>query len=119
MVCAGARLSKSPFFRGWLFHFRGLFRPVWREIHWSKILLVTSWKLTNRTVGDISHRSRHSTCQSFFPRVNLQHDSKSIQTKRVDLEASSRAWSLRSLLRNYDRSTCRKSMPAQELSSLV
>ena len=44
-----------------------LFIPVWREIHWSKILTLTSWQLTNRTVSDISRLSRHSICQSFFP----------------------------------------------------
>ena len=67
--CAGARFLKVLFFLGWLFHFKGLFIPVWREIHRSKH--VTSWQLTNRTVSDISPRSRHSKCQSFFPRVNL------------------------------------------------
>ena len=35
-------------------------------IHRSKILPVTSWQLSNRTVRDISRRSRHSICQSFF-----------------------------------------------------
>ena len=34
----------------WLCHFKRLFIPVWREIHRSKILPVTSWQLTNRIV---------------------------------------------------------------------
>ena len=55
------------FFPSWLCHFKGLFIPVWREILRSIILPVTSWQLTNRTVSDISRRSRHSICQSFFP----------------------------------------------------
>ena len=55
----------SAFFPGFLR--LGLFIPVWLEIHRSKILPVTSWQLTNGTVSDISRRSRHSICQSFFP----------------------------------------------------
>ena len=54
---------------------KGLFIPVWREIHWSKILTLTSWQLTNRTMSDISRLSRHSICQSFFSRMNLYYDS--------------------------------------------
>ena len=57
---------KEDFFSGWLCHFKGLFVPVWREIHLSKILPVTSWQLTNRTVRDISRCSRLIICQSFF-----------------------------------------------------
>ena len=42
--------------------------PVWREIHWSNILPATPWPgLINRTVSNISRRSGHSVCQSFFP----------------------------------------------------
>ena len=37
------------FFPGWLCHFKGLFIPVWREIHRSKMLPLTSWQLTNRS----------------------------------------------------------------------
>ena len=54
------------FFLGWLCNFKELFIPVWREIHRSKILPVTSWQLTNRTVSDISRRSRHSIVNLFF-----------------------------------------------------
>ena len=54
------------FFPGWLCNFKELFIPVWREIHRSKILPVTSWQLTNRTVSDISRRSRHSIVNLFF-----------------------------------------------------
>ena len=61
-------LSKSPlfFFPGWLCHFKGLFIPVSR-----KILPVTSWQLTNRTVNDIWGRScqKHQFCfQQVYPR---------------------------------------------------
>ena len=59
------------FFPGWLCNFKELFIPVWREIHRSKILPVTSWQLTNRTVSDISRRSRHSIVNLFFFPVNL------------------------------------------------
>ena len=55
------------FFPGWLCQFKGLFIPVWRKIHRSKILPVTTWQLTNRKVSDISRSSRHSICQSIFP----------------------------------------------------
>ena len=59
------------FFPGWFCHCIGLFIPVWWEIHWSKILPVTSWQFANRTVSDTSRQSRHSICQSFFSPVNL------------------------------------------------
>ena len=110
---------KEDFFSGWLCHFKGLFVPVWREIHLSKILPVTSWQLTNRTVRDISRCSRLIICQSFFfPREFLIWF-KSIQAKQVDHETSSLARSLRDLmhrssfsshLRTYDKSTCSKSI---------
>ena len=49
------------YFFSWLvMPFKGLVIPVWREIHRSKILPVTSWQLTNRTVSDISRHSRHN-----------------------------------------------------------
>ena len=54
------------FFPGWLCHFKGLFIPVWREIHRSKILPVTSWQFTNRTVSSISFSSRHSTNRTAY-----------------------------------------------------
>ena len=60
-------LNVLYFSSDWLCHFKGLFIPVWRETHRTKILAVTSWQLTNRTVSDISRRSRHSVCQSLFP----------------------------------------------------
>ena len=62
--------------------FKGLFIPVWREIFRSKILPVTSWQLTNRTVGDISGRFRHSICQSFFFRVYLWYDSNPLRRNK-------------------------------------
>ena len=66
LLCS--RLSKSPsFFPGWLCNFKALFIPVWRLIHRAKIVLVTSWQLTNRTVSDISRRSRHSIMSIIFP----------------------------------------------------
>ena len=52
----------------------------------SNILPVTSWQLTNRTVSDISCRSRHSICQSFFFPHEIIMWFKSIQAKQVDLE---------------------------------
>ena len=77
-----------------------------------------SWQLTNRSVSDISRRSRHSIfsfVREFITRF------KSIQAKQVELESSSLArslrdlihWSsLRSLLRSCERSTCRNSINA-------
>ena len=61
-------ITPSNNFSGWLCH---LFIPVWREIHGSKILSVTSWQETNRTVSDISGHPRHSVCKSFVSLVNL------------------------------------------------
>ena len=86
----------------------------------SKIQSLTSWQLTNRTVNDISRRSRHSIYQSPFSPREFIIWFKFIQAKKVDLETSSLArslsdlmhWSsLCSLLRTYERSTCRKSKP--------
>ena len=37
-----ADFLKVLLFHGWLCHFKGLFIPVWREIHGSKIPSVTS-----------------------------------------------------------------------------
>ena len=111
---------KEDFFSDWLCHFKGLFVPVWREIHLSKILPVTSWQLTNRTVRDISRCSRLIICQSFFFPPEFLIWFKSIQAKQVDHETSSLARSLRDLmhrssfsshLRTYEKSTCSKSIP--------
>ena len=88
---------KVFFCPGWLCDFKGLFIPVWREIHRSKILPVTSWQLLNRKVSDNSRRYRHSICQSFFPAWNY-NIIKSIQAKQVDLEISSLARSLCDLM---------------------
>ena len=85
------------FFPGWLCNFKELFIPVWREIHRSKILPVTSWQLTNRTVSDISRRSRHSIVNLFFSREFIIWFN-SMQTKQVDLQTSSLARSLRDLV---------------------
>ena len=85
------------FFPGWLCNFVRTFIPVWREIHRSKILPVTSWQLTNRTVSDISRRSRHSIVNLFFSREFIIWF-KSMQTKQVDLQTSSLARSLRDLV---------------------
>ena len=90
-------LLKVLFCPGWLCHFKGLFIPVWREIHQSKILPVTSWQLLNRKVSDNSRRYRQSICQSFFPAWNY-NIIKSIQAKQVDLEISSLARSLCDLM---------------------
>ena len=67
-IWTGIHFLKVLYFSpGWLCHFKGLFIPVSCEIRRSKVLPVTSWQLTNRTVSDISLRSRHGICQSFFP----------------------------------------------------
>ena len=56
------------FFPGWLCHFKGPFKPVWCEIQRSKILLVRSWQLTNRTLSDIScHSWLSNTSIVLFP----------------------------------------------------
>ena len=86
------------FFPGWLCNFKELFIPGWREIHRSKILPVTSWQLTNRTVSDISRRSRHSIVNLFFFSREFIIWFKSMQTKQVDLQTSSLARSLRDLV---------------------
>ena len=68
-VITPPRRSKSPllFFPGWLCHFKRPFHTCLTRNSPSKILPMTSWQLTNRTVSDISRRSRHSICQSLFP----------------------------------------------------
>ena len=117
-----SRLSKSPliFFPGWLCHFKWLHTRLARN---SPVENSTDdvWLLTNRTVSDISRRSRYSISPSFFFARELITLFKTIQAKKVDLETSSLARSLRdllhwssrpSLLRSYERSTCRKSINA-------
>ena len=84
----------------WLCHFKRLFKPVWREIHRSKILLVTSWQLTNRIV--IFHAAPDTVyVNHFFPsEFIIWFKSHSGETSRPpDFVA-------RSLLRTYERSTC-------------
>ena len=90
------------------------------EIHRSKILPVTSWQLTNRTVTDISCPSRHSICPSFFPAWiynMIQIHSGETNRPPRDFVALAQSlhhlmhWSsLRSLLRTYEMSTCSKSI---------
>ena len=89
------------FFPSWLCNFKELFIPVWREIRRSKILPVTSWQFTKRTVTDISHRSRHSTCQLFSPcefitkrDSNHSGETKSHWSRRRDFVARSVAGDL-------------------------
>ena len=60
------RLSKSPLFICLVMPFQRTFQTCLARIHRSKILPMESWQLTNRTVRDISHRSRHIICQSVF-----------------------------------------------------
>ena len=73
----------------WLCHFKRLFIPVWREIHRSKILPVTSWQLTNRIV--IFHAASDTAyVNHFFPSEFIIWF-KSIQAKPVDLQTSSLA----------------------------
>ena len=106
-------------FPGWLCYFKGLFIPVWCEIHQLKFYM---WHRDNWSIAqwliNLSCRSRHSICQSFFsPRAFIIWI-KSIQVKQADLETWSLAptrqdhvhWSLlHSLLTTYERSTCSKS----------
>ena len=54
------------FFPGWLCHFKGLFIPVLRKIHHSKIPPVTSWQLTNERVIDIWCQSWHQHLPIIF-----------------------------------------------------
>ena len=100
--------------------FPWLVMPVWSEIHRSKILPVTSWQLTNRTVSDISCRSQHSICQSFFPTwiYNMIQIHSNETSRPRDLPSLARSlhdcdlmhWRrLRLLLRTYERSPCSKS----------
>ena len=113
------RFSKSPlFFSGWSCHFKRLFLPVWREIHLSKILPVTLWQFTDRTVSVFHVAPDISYVNLFFPREFLIWF-KSIQAKQVYHETSSFARSLRDLmhwsslcshLRTYERSNCSKSI---------
>ena len=119
-------LNVLYFSSDWLCHFKRLFIPVWREIHRSKILPVTSWQLTNRTV--IFHAAPDTAyVNHFFPSEFIIWF-KSIQAKPVDLQTSSLArslrdlmhWSsLRSLLRTFERSTCTKSTLLLVLPSLL
>ena len=83
----------------------------------SRILPVTSWQLTNRTVSDISCPSRHSICQSFFPAwiYNMIQIHSGETSRPRDFVALARSlrdlmdWSsLRSHLRTYEMSTCSK-----------
>ena len=85
------------FFSGWSCHFKRLFLPVWREIHLSKILPVTLWQFTNRTVSVFHVVPDISYVNLFFPREFLIWF-KSIQAKQVDHETSSLARSLRGLM---------------------
>ena len=100
-------LNVLYFSSDWLCHFKGLFIPVWRETHRTKILAVTSWQLTNRTVSDISRRSRVN--------YNMIQIHSGETSRPPDFVARSLRdlmhWSsLRWLLRTYERSTrCSKS----------
>ena len=52
--------------------------PVWREIHRFKILPVTLWQLTYRTVSDISCRSQHQHMSIIFSRNSTSSLSRSL-----------------------------------------
>ena len=114
--------SRSPidflkvlFFPGWLCHFKGLFRPVWHEIHrlW--------WHNDNWPSGEwmIFHTTPDTAyVNHFFLPREFVILFKSTQAKQVDHETPLLTRSLRnlmywstlhSLLRTYQRSTCSKS----------
>ena len=63
------------FFPGRLCHFKGLFIPVLRKIHHSKIPPVTSWQLTNKRVIDIWCQSPHQHLPKIFSCMNLYYGS--------------------------------------------
>ena len=109
------RLSKSLLFcPGWLCHFKGLFLPVWCEIHRSKIPLVMSLKLTSRRVSDTMHLMpllTQRTCMSIiFPHgwfKSRWNNSTSWLCHWLGCYTTS--WNLASLaFKNYERSTCSK-----------
>ena len=114
VVCTLDFLKSFNFCLGWLCHFKGLFTPVGREIHRSKIATVTSWQLTNRRLRVSAWRnlrtSRNTSVFAFFPRKSTTCF-KSIPVKQVDRRdfvARFVATSLKLASRNYERSTCSK-----------
>ena len=114
VVCTLDFLKSFYFCPGWLCHFKGLFTPVGREIHRSKIATVTSWQLTNRRLRVSAWRnlrtSRNTSVFAFFPRKSTTCF-KSIPVKQVDRRdfvARFVATSLKLASRNYERSTCSK-----------
>ena len=109
------RLSKSlSFCPGWLCHFKGLFLPVWCEIHRSKIPLVMSLKLTSRRVSDTMYLMlfppQHPCRSIIFPYVWFKSRwNKSTSWLCHWLGCYMTSWKLASLaFKNYERSTCSK-----------
>ena len=109
------RLSKSlSFCPGWLCHFKGLFLPVWCEIHRSKIPLVMSLKLTSRRVSDTMYLMllppQHPCRSIIFPHVWFKSRwNKSTLWLCHWLGCYTTSWKLASLaFKNYERSTCSK-----------
>ena len=113
--CCTLDFLKSFYFcPGWLCHFKGLFTPVGREIHRTKIATVTSWQLTNRRLRVSAWRnlrtSRNISVFAFFPRKSTTCF-KSIPVKQVDRRdfvARFVATSLKLASRNNESSTCNK-----------
>ena len=109
------RLSRSAlFFPGWLCHFKGLFSPVWCEIHWSKIPLVMSLQLTSRSLSDAMYLMplppQHTCMPIIFPHVWFKSRwNKSTSRLHHWLGCYTTSWKLASLaFKNNERSNCSK-----------
>ena len=108
------------FFPGWLCHCKGLFIPVWHEIHRSKFY---SWHIDNWPIGqwviNYLHHSQHSIqCMSiiFFQReFIIIYNSNPFRQNKLTLRlrrllsgcVTCIESSLCTLLRTYERSNCR------------
>ena len=82
---------------------------------------MTSWRLTNRTVIDISRRSRHIICQSFFPAwiYNLIQIHSGETSRPRDFVARSVAARARSTGKSREKRGLPKSRQAFEVSATL
>ena len=82
------------FFPGWLCHFKGLFIPVWREIHRSKIPPVTSWQQSTFDILKFYHVSAvsFSCAHGFQPHVTLRASLSFLHSLYNFLTLSRQAW---------------------------
>ena len=109
------RLSKSPsLFPCWLCHFKGLFLPVWCEIHQSKIPLVMSLHLTSRRVSDTMYLmplpTQHTCMPIIFPHVWFKSRWNKLTSRLCHwVGCYTTSWKLASLaFKNYEMSNCSK-----------